>query len=61
MIESYKATQFWVDMYDKRHTLFNFKYINNSLQIIKRTFYLLQTFRTNMRLNYGGFAAAISQ
>jgi hypothetical protein len=23
MTKPYKATQFWVDMYDKRHTLFN--------------------------------------
>jgi hypothetical protein len=32
-------------MYDKHHTLFQFKYINNSLQIIKRAFYLLPVFK----------------
>jgi len=45
MIKSYNITQSWVDRYDKRHTLFQFKYINNSLQIIKPTFYLLDPVR----------------
>src|SRR5690606_9597710 len=31
------------------------------LQIIKRTFYLLQTFHTHVRINLGGPAAAVSQ
>lgn len=33
--KSYKATQIRVDICNKRHILFNIKYINNSLQIIK--------------------------
>lgn len=46
-------------MYDKRHTLFQLKYINNSLQIIKRTLYLLNTFRTYVSVNFGSFATAM--
>ena len=34
----HKATQIRVDMCDKHHVLFNIKYINKYLQIIKRTF-----------------------
>jgi hypothetical protein len=38
MIESYKATLFWVDYDDEHHTLFKIKYIDIYLQISKSTF-----------------------
>jgi len=46
-------------MYDRCHTLFQVKYINNSLQIIQRILYLLQTFRAYVPVNFGGFATVM--
>jgi len=60
MTKSYKANPLRVDRYDNRHTLLRFKYIIISLQIVKRTFYLLNAFRTNVRVNFGCFTTTMS-
>ncbi len=52
MTKSHKAIHFRVDMCDKSHILFPFKYIDFFLQIIKRVFYLLDDFGTNVSINF---------
>jgi uncharacterized membrane protein len=54
------SLHFWVDRSDSNQTLLLTKDINFFLQIIEWTFYLLNTFRTNVRVNFGGFTATMS-
>ena len=54
-------TQKWVDWRRFVSLYCCIKCNNFFLQVIKRTFYLLNTFRTNVCVNFGGFAAAVPQ
>jgi hypothetical protein len=53
-------TQNWVDWRRFVSLYCCIKYNNFFLQIIKRTFYLLNTFRTNMRIDFSSFAAIVT-